>query len=299
MKKIIAIISALSLAAGLTVMANAANYYGDVDKNGSVNSADALVILEYAVGSIKEIDKKSADMNRDKVINSTDALCVLRTCVGELQLEEIKSDEPEEKDPLNFTKAEIIDFYNKAITDSYKEKVKVTSSENVSIQINSITGGNVIKNIANSIVANYAKPTTATKQFTDGKAGDVTIGYFTACSNIDAQGVAKAVIKAKDKGCEIEITVVPETSSLGKDPKYNAQCSRPLDLSTVDLQGIEVTKADFSYSGTVLKIAVDENGRITSTDVTMPLNVKGEGKMFITAKVDAGGTYTNHSTFVY
>lgn len=298
MKKIISVISALSLTAGLAVAASAANYLGDADKNGTVNSADALAILEYSVGKTTEIDVKFADINKDKEVNSADALEALRISVGEIAAEEIKEEEPE-KNPLDFSKAEIIEFYNKAITDSRMGKVKVTNTENVSITINSITGGNLVKSIANGIVESYAKPTTATKTFVNGKCDSETLGYFSACSNIDADGVAKAEIKKSGNGYEVTITVVSEKSSLGTEPKYNAQCSRPLDIGAVDLKGIKVTKADFNYSGTVLKAVIDENGKVISTNVTMPLTVVGEGSLGIKVSVDASGIYTNNSVYAY
>lgn len=298
MKKIISVISALSLTAGLAVTAGAVSYLGDADKNGAVNSADALAILEYSVGKTTEIDVKFADINKDKEVNSADALEALRISVGEIAAEEIKEEEPG-KDPLDFSKAEIIEFYNKAITESRTGKVKVTNTENVSITINSITGGNLVKNIANGIVESYAKPTTATKNFVNGKCDSETLGYFSACSNIDADGVAKAEIKKSGNGYEVTITVVPEKSQLGTEPKYNAQCSRPLDIGAVDLKGIKVTKADFNYSGTVLKAVIDENGKVISTNVTMPLAVVGEGSLGIKVSVDASGVYTNNSVYAY
>ena len=59
--------------------------YPDLDGNGSINSSDALMVLQYSVGlasSIKTDDKKiNADTNGDGNINSVDALTILKIAV--------------------------------------------------------------------------------------------------------------------------------------------------------------------------------------------------------------------------
>lgn len=301
MKKIIALLSALSLMSTLAVCANAVDYYGDVDKNGEINSSDALTILKYSVGIDDEIDTKLADITKDGEINSSDALEVLKTAVGMAEAIPVEEEPEVPEEPSLKTKEEIIDFYNKAVADSYKEKVSVTSSELVTISLNSITGGDAVKSLANSIVSSYTEPTTVTKNFSDSKAEDGTrLVYFTACGAIDAKGVKSAMVKKTEKGYEIELTIVEEKADLTNPPKYNSQASRPLDINSIDLMGAKVTKANFNYTGTVLKAVIDESGKVTSTSVTMPLAVIGEGKLsIIKINVDASGVYTNESTFKY
>lgn len=91
MKKIIAALLSLSLIAGATIMSHAESYYGDIDKNGSINSSDALAILKYTVGLTKSIDTKIADVNHDGAVNSSDALKVLQISIGKLPSETVKS----------------------------------------------------------------------------------------------------------------------------------------------------------------------------------------------------------------
>lgn len=55
---------------------------GDVDGDGNVNSSDALLVLQYSVGQLSEIDAERADVNYDKSINSSDALIILQISVG-------------------------------------------------------------------------------------------------------------------------------------------------------------------------------------------------------------------------
>ncbi|MCQ2479363.1 MAG: leucine-rich repeat protein, partial [Clostridia bacterium] len=56
----------------------------DLDKNGTVSSADALMILQHSVELIllKDDELKDADCNGDGLVNSTDALLVLQLATG-------------------------------------------------------------------------------------------------------------------------------------------------------------------------------------------------------------------------
>ena len=55
---------------------------GDVDGDGQVTVADALVTLRYAMGLINEIDFNSADADNDGTITIFDALLILRHALG-------------------------------------------------------------------------------------------------------------------------------------------------------------------------------------------------------------------------
>ncbi len=57
---------------------------GDVDSNGSINSTDALTVLQSTVKLVKLNAEQQllADIHADGQINSFDALKILRKCVG-------------------------------------------------------------------------------------------------------------------------------------------------------------------------------------------------------------------------
>lgn len=59
---------------------------GDVDGDGEINAADALLILKQAVGKIQLSDaqKTAADVTKDGTINAEDALKVLKFAVGKI-----------------------------------------------------------------------------------------------------------------------------------------------------------------------------------------------------------------------
>lgn len=83
MKKFISILLAITVSMSLCVTAFAASKAGDVNADGSVNSSDALQVLQYSVGILKTFkDKSAADLNKDGIINSSDALTILQISVG-------------------------------------------------------------------------------------------------------------------------------------------------------------------------------------------------------------------------
>ena len=59
---------------------------GDVNNDYKINSFDALLTLQSAVGSadLTDAEKTSADVNKDSKINSADALMILQYAVGKL-----------------------------------------------------------------------------------------------------------------------------------------------------------------------------------------------------------------------
>ena len=85
MKKFLSILFSIILMVCLVVPALGAAYKGDVNNDGAVNSADALIILQYSAGIIEDININRADINGDGEVNSADALQVLQTAVGILK----------------------------------------------------------------------------------------------------------------------------------------------------------------------------------------------------------------------
>ena len=124
MKKLTKVLSAVSLAAALTVGASAATL-GDVNKDGAINSADALGVLQYSVGiENKGFDRESADVNGDGTINSSDALKILKVSVG--------------LETIDKSKKEVVEYYNNALKKTYAQakRAKVTTDDSGIYSIN-------------------------------------------------------------------------------------------------------------------------------------------------------------------
>ncbi len=83
MKKIVSVLLTVILVCGFTIHCFAASY-GDVKIDGSIDSTDALFILQASTGIITLTNEQKANANVDgnDKINSADALLVLSRAVG-------------------------------------------------------------------------------------------------------------------------------------------------------------------------------------------------------------------------
>lgn len=81
MKKLLSAITVLAMIFAMTTAAHA-RLAGDVNKDDTVNSLDALDVLMYSVGKLSSIDTQRADINKDGEINAEDALLILYINVG-------------------------------------------------------------------------------------------------------------------------------------------------------------------------------------------------------------------------
>lgn len=81
---IMSVITAVSVLSGSVILTSAAPFFGDVDGNGSINSTDALYMLQISVGIIEETEENvyCGDLDLNGKVNSTDALLVLQKSVG-------------------------------------------------------------------------------------------------------------------------------------------------------------------------------------------------------------------------
>lgn len=206
-------------------------------------------------------------------------------------------------DPTKYTKDQVVNYYNTCLKNSYNQKVAITKTEQIKITVDKVTGGDLIKNIANSLASKYATANTETMSFANGKSttqAGKTADTFTLPTKLVPAGAKTATVKKSGAGYEINITLVSEASTLTKFPTYNKQCSYPLDLASVDLSPAKVVQADLTYTGTTIKTIVDGNGRVTSNTAYMPLKGTGAGKAFgITLTADVHGSWNHTATFKY
>jgi hypothetical protein len=78
-----------------TVTANAAPFYGDINKDGAVNSLDSAAMSRHVLDISKVSDTSMMDLNGDGIINSGDYALLTRYILGI-----IESFPVEEKDPI-------------------------------------------------------------------------------------------------------------------------------------------------------------------------------------------------------
>ncbi len=212
---------------------------------------------------------------------------------------------PTANDPTKYTTEQVVKYYKEVMNKSFKApQVTVKRTETIDISVDEVKpGGDIAADLASKIIDAYAKTTEYSGTFKNGfdvNWPDSPTENFVYPIQLDPKGAKTGTVTKKGNGYEINILVKAETATLDRFPVYNKQCSTPLDLSTVDLFGLEITQADFSYPGTKLKAIVNEKGYVTYSELYMPMSGTGGGKFLVfsaTAKVS--GSMKRTATYTY
>lgn len=245
MKKIISAIIALSMLVCLMPAAFAAQK-GDVNNDGNVTSGDALLVLQYAVGQVKTIDKTRADVNGDGAINSADALIILQICVGLLSSEDISV-------------KDTVALYNKALKTTYYKKaltLKYTSTD---------TG--TISDLTAKKNTPFNDKTSKTLEYQDGinkitkdKVEETNPGF-----SLDSNGVKSVSVQKNSNGTRtVKIVLKEEKTDIFKLPVYNKQAAMPFVYTDEAISGTTV------YTGTTLTLVINSKDEAVSLDIKMP-----------------------------
>ncbi len=204
------------------------------------------------------------------------------------------------KDPTQYSKAEVVNYYNKCLKESYAKKLKAKKTETITIVFDESSAGSLVTDFINgTILPKYAGTTEYDRDFTNGIHGEQKITEYASPYSLTADGAKTAKITKSGANYLITINVVAEKSTLETPPKYNTMCSHPLDLATVDISPATVTKADFTYPGTTLTATVDANGKVFATSIKQPLSGTGEGKLGIKISATLHGSFDQKVTYTY
>ena len=212
------------------------------------------------------------------------------------------------KAPVNGSKAQIVSFYNQYANElrNYSDKVTVQKSDGTVTVINSISGGAVVKNLAQNMLPNdyTAKPTMT---FVNGKSGDTSLarhlprGKQSKMSVLQPEGVASASCVPNGGGWKVTIALKPESvDQLSGVPKYTAQCMDTLSLTDDALKPFTLQSANVTYSNCKIVAEMDSLGRITKLDVSTPATITGKLKYgLIGIDADITGNYNGNYILTY
>lgn len=206
-------------------------------------------------------------------------------------------------DPTSYSREQAVRFYTDSMKKSFTApKTTIKATQTIGISVDEMDP-KMAEKLAKKIVNAYAKTTESTRSFAKGIATDDGKGKaadHAFPADLDPKGAKTATVTKKGNDYEINILVVPEDATLEKFPVYNRQCSFPLNLATVDLFGLTITQADFTYEGTKIKATVGADGYVKYAEVYMPLAGKGGGNFIgIGGSATVSGYMKKTATFTY
>ena len=219
--------------------------------------------------------------------------------------------------PLNYSKSQLISYYNSCLKKSYSQKLSATKTEQVDVKPSGVDIGNAgfnVDSIANTLIANNTKNNgvVQTKSFVNGKATDdgSPIEKFVLPANLYDAAVKSITIKQNGQGYQIVIVLNEETCAHNGTAKYNASCAWPLDVGVINFDlpipgasnAVDIQQCTFRYTGTKITAMIDSQGRVTDTKVEMPLTVtnavaKAVGITIKVAKIEGKWTCVNSMRF--
>lgn len=262
-----------------------ARYKGDITNDGLVNSSDALIVLRYAVGAEKSIDKTVADMNGDGKINSSDALAILQTSVGMTDKEEL----PENED-VPETAEEILALYNNAVNKAVDEKAGYTKERTTTVT--NLDAGSYTS-LAGGIVKDFLGEGTNKVTNSKGTAKHLTKSTLTVAD--------LTKVKYELSGSTYTVTLFL------KDGASSATSSSKTDNSAIAKSGLVSgnsvsTTIDYINSGSIYTSIIAEGVGVnkisaTNTNATIVIVVdKSTGNLIsYTAAFDWAATIENIS----
>ena len=192
------------------------------------------------------------------------------------------------------SKEEIAAAYNKAVNDykAYKGKVMLKNTESVDVKAKDLPSA--VEGIVNGVIQKFI--TSSTEEYTFENGVDVNdpnryVSHKMVPNGRDAEvqaaGLAEATATPNaDGGYTIKIKFVQETSvfdgtSNVSEPTYHKGAMDPLDLGTLDINPIKITKADMTYPGAEVEATVDAQGRLVKLHNYLPLGGSGTGSVSV------------------
>lgn len=191
--------------------------------------------------------------------------------------------------------AEIVKAYNNAINDTKKFQgtVSVHKVGTMKISLDDCTVSFLTSTI-NKILQGLIKDTDSSWTFTNGQHvwedGNITElskivppGGGREAKLAEA-GVASATAKDNGDGTyTMTIKLVSEKSTFDGstgatvNPAHNESVVDPLNLATLEVPSVTITKADMDYPGTTLEATVNGDGLLTKLVVDLPMQGGGTG----------------------
>lgn len=199
--------------------------------------------------------------------------------------DETKKDDSSSNSKKPSTKEEIATAFNDAMNKTKNMTQNCNAKQDTNVQI-SVVDCSVprLTGTVNNIVSGFTGPESNDYAFVNGVTSDgVTLLSVLPPSNKETSITADGISVANsedygDGGYKLTITLVPETGSLDVIPPYHSSSVGYLDIASLDIPMVTITKADMTYTGATVTICVNKDGLLDSYDCKFPMTGSGEAK---------------------
>ena len=141
----------------------------------------------------------------------------------------------------------------------------------------------MVKNLVNGLISDIGGPEDEMLAFNGGSAVNAegktmpmllpSSGNFT----LTPAGVANATATAEGDNIKIQLSLSPETASMGQVPQHHSSCIGYMDIASFGITVVDITKADTTYTGTTVTAVINSAGNIVSYSYDMPLKIAFTG----------------------
>lgn len=212
------------------------------------------------------------------------------------------------------TKSEIIVAYANAVNSLKAEpNFKLTKTNKFNVTLDNITGGSIVKGMAETIIKNNTSADPVTYTFKDGIAVETGEKQYGASPNqaiapsgksafIDEDFVKKAECKPnKDGGYTLKIFLKDETQTLNSDAVNHANCMETISLETLGLpSNAKVESMNISYKNSYIEAVLGADGKITAMKhyISVPA-ATGTGSLGVSVEMKAHGDFLSEYVIKY
>lgn len=183
-------------------------------------------------------------------------------------------------------------------------------TEKADFTIDSVTGGNTVKGIAEGIINKIGNKPETSYSFSNGadkNGSDETPNSIIAPAN-KAAYIDEAAIKSASAqpnsigGYDITIIMNDESQTISQSASNHNGLFDTLDIDSLSLpSSFKMSKLDFTYSGAQINASINADGRLASIDYSLPISngvVEG-GMLSVNISVVLHGAYTAAIRFTY
>lgn len=206
-------------------------------------------------------------------------------------------------------KEAIVTAYNEAVN-----KLKNTASftlvkqDVLSVEIDDISGGSSVQNIASSMIKNNTNTDPVTYNFSNGsdpstgKSPNAVIAPLNSNAALNTGIVTSAEAKeSSGGGYSLKLTLGKAVQTMTSSAEGYSTSMEVINVDSLGLpSSAKITSLNITYDNSVIEAEIDKDGRITSMKHTLVVSeADGEGKMLVPITVKLHGNYVSNYKISY